>query len=116
MIVVEEQADLLKVHVYGELTLADYRELETAVGSGLKTTPKVRLLMDLTRMSGFTLDVAWEEVRFTRAHAHDFRRIAVVTASRWLGWAGWLSAAFTDAEVETFEEVADAEAWLAETT
>jgi len=116
VIVIEGQAELLKVHVYGELTLADYREFETSVTTGLKTAPKVRLLMDLTRMSGFTLDVAWEELRFTRAHAHDFRRVAVVTGSQWLGWIGWLSAAFTDAEVETFGTVADAAAWLAETT
>ncbi len=116
MIVTEEQGDRLKVHVYGELTLADYRELEKAVTGGLKTAPKVRLLLDLAKMSGFTVDVAWEDVRFTRAHVHDFRRIAVVTDSQWLGWIGWLSAAFTDAEVETFEEMADAEAWLAETT
>ena len=115
MIVTEEQGDRLKVHVYGELTLADYRELEKAVTGGLKTTPKVRLLMDFAKMSGFTVDVAWEDIRFTRAHAHDFRRIAVVTDSQWLGWIGWLSAAFTDAEVETFEAMADAEAWLAET-
>jgi len=128
VIVVEEQGDLLKVHVYGELTLADYREFEAAVGNGLKAAPsgaapgaslpppspepKMRLLMDLTRMSGFTLDVAWEEIRFTRAHAHDFRRIAVVSNYQWLGWAGWLSAAFTDAEVKTFDNAADAEAWL----
>ncbi len=113
MIVIEEQGDRLKLHVYGELTLADYRELEQAVTGGLKTAPKVRLLMDLAKMSGFTVDVAWEDIRFTRAHAHDFRRIAVVTDRRWLGWIGWLSAAFTDAEVETFAAMADAEIWLA---
>ena len=90
MIVTEEQSDRLKVHVYGELTLADYRELEKAVTGGLKTVPKVRLLMDLAKMSGFTVDVAWEDIRFTRAHAHDFRRIAVVTDNQWLGWIGWL--------------------------
>ncbi len=116
MVVIEEQGNLLKVHVYGELTLADYRELEAAVSGGLKTAPKMRLLMDLTQMSGFTLDVAWEDIRFTRAHAHDFRRVAVVTDNQWLTWVGWLSAAFTDAEVETFDEQADAENWLAETT
>lgn len=113
MIVIEEHNDLLKVHVYGELTLADYREFEKAVSGGLKTASKVRLLMDLTTMSGFSVDVAWEDIRFTRAHAHDFRRIAVVTDSQWLIWIGWLSAAFTDAEVETFETAANAEAWLA---
>ena len=113
MIVIEEQNDLLKVHVYGELTLADYRELEKAVTGGLKTAPKVRLLMDLAKMAGFTVDVAWEDVKFTRAHAHDFRRVAVVTDSQWLTWIGWLSTAFTDADVETFDNPTDAEAWLA---
>ena len=28
MTVIEEEADLLKIHVYGELTLADYREFK----------------------------------------------------------------------------------------
>lgn len=115
MIVIEEKGDLLKVHVYGEMTLADYREFESAVTGGLRTAPKVRLLMDFTNMSGFTVDVAWEDLRFTRAHAHDFRRVAVVSDSQWLAWIGWLSTAFTDAGVETFASLADAEAWLAET-
>ena len=70
MIVIEEQNDLLKVHVYGELTLADYRELEKAVTGGLRSAPKVRLLMDLAKMAGFTVDVAWEDVKVhTRACA-----------------------------------------------
>ena len=113
MIVIEEQNDLLKVHVYGELTLAAYRELEKAVTGGLQSAPQVRLLMDLAKMAGFTVDVAWEDVKFTRAHAHDFRRVAVVTDSQWLTWIGWLSTAFTDADVETFGNPTDAEAWLA---
>ncbi len=78
MIVIEEQNDLLKATVYAELSLADFREFETAVQRELKQAPKIKLLLDLSNMSGYTLDVAWEDVRFTRAHAHDFRRIAVV--------------------------------------
>src|SRR4030065_444045 len=75
MIVVNEKNDLLEMHVYGELTLADYRGFEEAVGRELKTAPKVKLLLDLAQMTGYTLDVAWEEIKFTRSHAHDFRRI-----------------------------------------
>jgi hypothetical protein len=112
MIVIEEEKDLLKAHVYGELTLADYREFEAAVGSELKTAPKIKLLMDLANMSGFTVDVAWEDLKFTRAHAHDFRRIAVVTHSQWLSWVSWLGAAFTQAEVKMFEDAGAAGAWL----
>lgn len=112
MIVIEEQNDLLKATVYAELSLADFREFETAVQRELKQAPKIKLLLDLSNMSGYTLDVAWEDVRFTRAHAHDFRRIAVVTGSMWVTWLGWLPAAFTDAEIEHFEDAAAAGAWL----
>ena len=35
MIVVNENKDLLEMHVYGELALADYREFEEAVGREL---------------------------------------------------------------------------------
>jgi hypothetical protein len=112
MIVIEEQNDLLKATVYAELSLADFREFETAVQRELKQAPKIKLLLDLSNMSGYTLDVAWEDVRFTRAHAHDFKRIAVVTGSTWVTWLGWLPAAFTDAEIEHFENAAAAATWL----
>jgi len=112
MIVIEEENDLLKATVYAELTLADFREFETAVRHELKQAAKIKLLLDLTKMSGYTVDVAWEDIRFTRAHARDFRRIAVVTTSLWATWLGWLPAAFTDAEIKHFEDAAAANAWL----
>ena len=112
MIVIEEEKDLLKVSVYAELSLADFQEFEHAVQRELKQAPKINLLLDLTKMSGYTVDVAWEDIRFTRAHAHDFRRIAVVTASMWATWLGWLPSAFTDAEIRHFEDAAAASTWL----
>ena len=112
MITIDEHKDLLKVTVFTELTLADFKEFEAAVTTGLKAVPKVKLLLDLTHMSGFTMDVAWEDIKFTRAHAHDFRKIAIVTSQQWVPWLGWVSAAFTDAEVQLFEQQADADRWL----
>jgi len=112
MIVIEEEQDLLKATVYSELTLSDFQEFEGAVNNELKTAPKITLLLNLTNMAGFTLDVAWEDIQFTRAHAHDFKRIAVVTNSQWVTWLGWLPAAFTDAEIEHFEDLDAANAWL----
>jgi sulfite exporter TauE/SafE len=113
MIVIEEQGDLLKATVYSELALADFREFEAAVNNELKRAPKIKLLLNLGKMSGYTLDVIWEDLKFTRAHAHDFRRIAVVTPNVWITWLGWLPSAFTDAEIRNFGNLADAEAWLA---
>ena len=112
MIVVNENKDLLEMHVYGELTLADYRDFEEAVGRELKTAPKIKLLVDLANMTGYTLDVVWEEVRFTRAHAHDFRRIAIISESQWAPWLSWMNAAFSDAEARIFDNSGEALAWL----
>ena len=114
MITVEEERDYLRATIFGELTLSDYREFEQAIQRELDAALKVKLLIDLTRMSGFTLDVAWEEIRYSREHAHDFRRIAVVTDNQWTSWLSWVAAAFTDAEVRLFDDVAGANAWLAE--
>jgi hypothetical protein len=112
MIAIEEDRDLLEISIYGELTLADYRQLEQAVSSELRITPKVKMLIDVRGMTGFTLDVAWEEIRYSRAHAHDFRRIAVVTSAQWGDWLSWVTAAFTDAEVMLFDDPNAAEVWL----
>lgn len=112
MIVIEEEKELLKVRVYAKFTLADYEEFERAVTHELEIVPKIKLLLDLTDMSGFTVDVAWEDIKFTRAHSHDFERIAVVTKDQWISWASWIGTAFTDAEVQLFEDANVANAWV----
>lgn len=112
MIVIEKQKDLIKATVYAEFTLPDYKEFEDAVTGELRTAPKIKLFLDLTNMAGFTVDVAWEDIKFTRAHAHDFERIAVVTTDQWTSWASWLGTAFTDADIQFFEDAAAADAWI----
>lgn len=115
MIAIETRNDILEVGVYAELTLADYRRFEETVsGRNVHSTPKHKLLFDVRTMAGFTVDVAWEEIKFTRAHAHDFRRIAIVTSGQWAPWVSWVAGAFSDAEVMLFEEPDAAEAWLAD--
>lgn len=113
MIGISEEQDLLRVHVLGEFTVEDFREFENAVAGELKANPKIRLLMDLSNMSGFTVDMAWEDIKFTRKHSHDFRRIAIVSSTEWTSWLGWMTGAFTDAEMEIFDDLGEAEGWLA---
>jgi hypothetical protein len=111
MISIEEDQDLLKVHVFGEFTVDDFKEFEEAMTGELKLMPKVKLVLDLTQMSGFTIDMAWEDIKFTREHAHDFQRIAVVSSDQWASWMGWLNGLFTDAELQVFRELDDATTW-----
>lgn len=114
MIVTDQQPQLISVTVFGDFTLADYREFEASVDYQLKFEGPVNLLVDLRQMADYTLDVVWEDIKFTRAHAHDFKRIAVITDSQWVAWSAWLSQIYVDAEVQIFADLDDAKAWLAE--
>ncbi|HRE17300.1 MAG TPA: STAS/SEC14 domain-containing protein [Rhodocyclaceae bacterium] len=112
MIVTEHQAGRVNVSVYAEFTLADYREFEELVNFKVRFEGPVDLFFDLREMGGFTLDVAWAELKFSRTHAHDFKRIAVVTDSQWVTWSAWLSQIFVMAEMQVFSDPEEAKGWL----
>ena len=111
MITIEQRGNTLVATVLGEFAIADFQEFETLV-SGAKAP--LNLLFDLRNMADFTVDVAWEEIKFARTHGHDFGKIAVLTGSQWVAWSAWLTRAIGDAELEVFEDQVEAETWLAE--
>lgn len=113
MISTENTEKMVAVTVFGEFTLADYKEFEDVVNYHIQFEGQVDLLFDLRQMAGFTLDVAWEEIKFSRQHAGDFRRIAVLTEDQWLTWSAWLSQLFVTADVRVFDDEDEARAWLA---
>jgi len=115
MITINNEAPGIVVSaVLGEFTVADFNEFENAVEHALKFQGTAKLLVDLRDMAGFTLDVAWEEIRFTRQHAHDFERIALVTGSEWQEWSAWLTRLFTEADMQVFEDYELALDWVKE--
>jgi len=113
MISTESTDKLVSLVVFGEFTLADYKEFEDVVNYRIQFSGPVDLLFDLSQMAGLTLDVMWEEIKFSRQHANDFRRVAVVTDSQWVTWSAWLSQTFVEADVEVFDTAAAASEWLA---
>ncbi len=114
MIQLQVEGTRITVQVLGTFTLADYKEFEEAFIFSRKFQGPMNVLMDLRDMLSFSVDVAWEELRFTRQHAADIRRIAILTGSEWVTWSAWLNRLFVDAEIRVFDDTAMAEAWLAE--
>lgn len=112
MITTDHSPGLVCARVFGEFSLADYQEFEELVNYKIRFEGPVNLLFDLRDMAGFTVDVAWEEIKFSRKHPHDFQRVAVLTDDQWLSWRVWMTQFFTDAEVKVFEDEEDARAWL----
>jgi len=113
MITIEQTKNLVNVAVLGEFTLADFKTFEEQSLYKLKTPGTVNLLFDLRAMISYTLDVAWEEIKFfSREHNHDFAKIAVVTDDQWITWQAWLSRIFVDADIRVFTDYAEAQAWV----
>ena len=116
MISIDHAGSQLSVLVLGEFTLADFKELEELVNYKARFSGPVSLLIDLREMAAFTVDMAWEEIKFSRQHAGDFRRIAVLTDSQWVAWSAWLEQLFLKSDVRVFADDGDARAWLDEGT
>jgi hypothetical protein len=112
MITTTIQGNLISMSVLGEFTLADYKDFEQQVLYSIEFQGGVKLLLDLRDMVRYTLDVAWEEIKFSREHRYDFRRIAVVTNDDLMVWLSWLNRLFVDAEIQVFDEPGIALEWL----
>ncbi len=113
MITIEQTENLVNAAVIGEFTIADFKTFEEQSLYKLKSPGPVNLLLDLRAMLGYTLDVAWEEIRFfDRQHTHDFTKIAVVTSDQWISWYAWLSRIFVDAEISAFTDYDEALEWV----
>jgi hypothetical protein len=113
MITIEQTANLVNVAVLGEFTLADFKTFEEQSLYKLKTPGSINLLFDLRAMIDYTVDVAWEEIKFfSREHNHDFNKIAVVTSDQWITWQAWLSRIFVDADIRVFADYEEAQAWV----
>ncbi|MCX7140717.1 MAG: STAS/SEC14 domain-containing protein [Proteobacteria bacterium] len=112
MIAIDHSGELVTVTVLGEFVLADYKEFEDMVRATLVPGGRVNLLIDLRQMADFTLDVAWEDIKYTRSHPDDFGKIAVVTHSEWVIWSAWLSQMFINADVQVFDDAEEARGWI----
>lgn len=113
MISVEHEGEVSVVGVFGEFELADYRRFEDEVIRQLDQRGRLSLLVDLRDMVGLTVDVALEDIRFTRKHAHAIGRIAVLSERSSVAWTALLSQLFVDTEIHVFDDEPTARAWLA---
>ncbi len=111
MISIEESGNLINVAVFGEFTLADYKEFEEQVLYKSRLNGPVNVLFDWRDMLSYTVDVAWEDIKFIRKHGGEFNRIAIVTQDQWQAWGAWVSNLFMDADIRVFSTYEDARAW-----
>lgn len=112
MITIQETDNLINVAVFGEFTLADFKEFESQVLYKSRRDGKVNVLFDWRDMVDYTVDVAWEDIKFIREHGSEFNRIALITENQWLAWGAWVSNLFVDADIRVFSDYSEAGAWV----
>ena len=103
----------IAVNVMGQFTLEDYREFEQAVCHGIQFQGVVNVLFDLRDMLSYSVDVAWEEIKFSREHKNDFGRIAILSDDEWVSWSMWINRSFMSADIRLFDDLDMAQAWVA---
>lgn len=112
MITIEETDNLINVAIFGEFTLADYKEFEEQVIYKSRSGSRVNLLLDWRDMLSYTVDVAWEDIKFIRQHGSEFNRIAIITDNQWQAWGAWVSNLFIDASIRVFSDYPGARTWV----
>lgn len=116
MISIAQEKNYYHMVIFNDFTLQDFQEFEQSVIYAAKFEGPVNILLDLRGMMGYTLDMALEELKFSREHKQQMARIAVVTADQWVTWSAWLSRLMTDASIEVFADYEDAVAWVSQSS
>lgn len=112
MIAIDIKNNVVSVSVLGEFTLADFKQFEEHMLYGIKFQGSVNLLIDLRDMIGYSVDVVWEELKFSKAHEREFDKVAVVSSDQWVTWSAWLQRFFIAADIEVFSDFDAAQAWV----
>jgi hypothetical protein len=113
MIELDVKDNQVAISVLGQFTLEDYREFEQAVIYGIQFQGTVNVLFDLRDMLSYSVDVAWEELKFSREHKNDFGRFAILTGDQWVAWSMWVNRLFMSADIRLFDDLEMAQAWVA---
>ncbi len=112
MISIREQDYGLNVALYNEFTLDDFKEFENAAMMAIERVHRPDLLLDLTMLKDFTIDMAVEHLKFLGHHDDDFGKVAIVVNDIWIKLASYISDLLTNTHSKYFDTAEEAQAWL----
>ncbi len=105
----------LTIKIYGDIAYEDFRDMELQLERALAEmeNPRIRALVDMIDFNGWEAKAFWEDIRFTRKHGDEFSKLAIVGVNL----KEKLMAMVVDwfllsSQVQYFEHLQDARAWL----
>ncbi len=104
----------MQMNITGKLEHEDYMlmvpMLENAI-KGIKK-PKIEVLIDATDFEGWSLEAAWDDLKFGMKHKDEFRKIAFVGNKKYEEYGIKISNWFLSGEMQYFEDVNAAKEWI----
>ena len=111
----ESSGNILGFRIWGKLTEADYLDhLDPEMEKAMKEYPKIRVVMVMEHLEGWTVGAFWEDFRLG-TKSSVFERMAFVIDESWDEWITLLMKAFTTltgTELRFFKKERLAEAWV----
>ncbi len=102
---------VLAYRVGGKVTREELGEIETKLVAAIDKFGKVRVLVELTGLSGMEPGAFWEDLKFTLRHGRDIERLAVVGDQNWERWWTKIAGKLSGTDVEYFEVQQRIHAW-----
>ena len=111
------EGNTIAVRATGQLSHEDYQSFLPKLEEQINQLGKVSVLIELNDFSGWDLDAAKDDFKFSLEHGEDFERIAIVGDKEWEHWMVAMAKPFLPfQEVRYFnrENLQDAWDWLRE--
>ncbi len=104
----------LYIKIHGEVDHHDFHPLLTQMEKLIDQTehPRLDVLVDMVDFAGFDARSAWEDIQFSRKHAKEFHKVAVVGTTLWEHVLTKVGSWFIDGESRYFEDEKEARSWL----
>jgi hypothetical protein len=106
----------LKLTIKGRLTHHDYERMIPMIENALVgiKEPKIKVLVDAREFDGWELRAAWDDLKFGLKHNKEFTKLAFVGDKSWEAYGIKISNWFMSGEMQYFENIDEATAWLNE--
>jgi len=104
----------LSFKAVGKLTHEDYQTINPMLDHALAgiEQPHIRVLVDATEMSGWTLHAAWDDLKLGTKYRGKFEKIAIFGNSAWQDNMSKIGRWFVSGEVEYFDDIQQAYDWV----
>ena len=106
----------LSLKAVGKLTHADYEIINPMIDSALVgiKSPRIKVLVDGSELEGWELRAAWDDFKLGLKHGGEFDKIAIFGNKKWLEYSAKIGSWFISGDVQYFEDLNEALAWIQE--